>query len=233
MDLFEGNQMQGFQADNVHGAKDMLTLFRNRLLGWNDSWGTPTSGYKSTIPVEIEAYNRYFNVVGNVLGELGYHTNYEDVATSGSNGSMSIYVLGWTSEAGSGGGDPLVDSTLMRWGNYDTVTGAAQWKPSEVPSGLSLYANPVPSSQSLPPSFYLSSKPSWWGTPWGNPPWPPIGPDVTGGNGPGGHSYDIPARLCYDHTSKDSSGILNFNADSCYTSSPAPAAPTGLGAVAH
>lgn len=27
-----------------------------------------------------------------------------------------------------------------------------------------LYANTVPSSLSLPPSFYLAAKPAWWGT---------------------------------------------------------------------
>jgi hypothetical protein len=230
MDLFEGNQGPGIQSDDVHGSHVMNTLFRNRLLGWDEVWGTPTSGYQNTIPVNIEAYGRYDNVVGNVLGEAGYHTIYN---YSGTNAAKSIFVIGYTGEAGKGSNDSLVGSTLMRWGNYDTVTNASRWDASEVPSGLSEYANPVPSSRSLPASFYLSSKPSWWGTPWGNPPWPAIGPDVTGGPGPGGHSYDIPAKLCYDNTSKDNNGILNFNASNCYSSSPAPAAPTNLGAVAH
>ena len=233
MNLFEGNETSGLQADNVWGAKSMNTFFRNRLLGWDDAWGNPTSGYQNTIPVNIEGYNRYFNVIGNVLGEPGFHTNYEDVAPSGTNANKSIYVLGWTGEAGRGNADPVAISTLMRWGNYDTATNSAHWDSSEVPSGISLYANPVPSSQTLPASFYLSSKPGWWGTPWGNPPWPGIGPDVTGGSGPGGHSYDIPAKLCYENTSKGSNGILNFNADSCYSSSPAPAPPSGLSVTAH
>jgi hypothetical protein len=233
MDLFEGNQSSGLEADNIHGATDMLTFFRNRLLGWDDAWGNPTSGYQSTMPVSIEAFNRYFNVIGNVLGEPRFHGNYEDVAPSGTNPDNSIYVLGWTGEDGRGSADPVVISTLMRWGNYDTVTGTTHWNSSEVPSGISLYANPVPSGNSLPASFYLSSRPSSWATPWGTPSWPPIGPDVTGGTGPGGHSYDIPAKLCYENTSKDSNGILNFNAHNCYSSSPAPPAPTNLGAVAH
>ncbi len=231
LDLFEGNEGSGFQADAIHGTHNLMTLFRNRFLGWE------TGKTTNTIPVQVEAYSRFFNVIGNVLGEPGYHTQYEDLAPSGTNGAKSIYVLGWSTGGGGTAGnladDPRVASTLMRWGNYDTVTNTTHWDSSEVPSALSQYANPVPSSQALPASFFLSSKPSWWGTPWGNPPWPAIGPDVTGGTGPGGHSYDIPAKLCYDNTSKDSNGILNFSATSCYTSSPAPAAPTNLGATAH
>jgi hypothetical protein len=230
MDLFEGNDAVGMQSDDVHGTHPLNTFFRNRLVGFDAANPNQT---QNTIPLNLEAYGRYTNVIGNVLGLPGYHTNYQDLATSGSNASRSIYVIGWTGEIGGGSGDPYVASTLMRWGNYDTVTGAVRWDTSEVPSGISPYGNPVPSSQNLPSSFYLSSKPSWWGTPWGNPPWPAIGPDVTGGPGPGGHSYDIPAKLCYENTSKDSNGILNFNADNCYSSSPAPAAPTNLGAVAH
>jgi hypothetical protein len=230
MDLFEGNQGPGIQSDDVHGSHVMITLFRNRLLGWDEVWGNPTSGYSNTIPVNIEAYGRYYNVIGNVLGAPGYHTVYD---YSGTSAARSIFVLGHTGEQGGGSNDSLVGSSIMRWGNYDTVTNTARWNASEVPSSLSQYANPVPSTQNLPASFYLSSKPGWWGTPWGNPPWPAIGPDVTGGSGPGGHSYDIPAKLCYANTSKDSNGILNFNADNCYSSSPAPAPPTGLGAVAH
>ena len=78
---------------------------------------------------------------------------------------------------GSLANDSLVQTTLMRWGNYDTKTNLVQWNTSEVPSGLSVYANSVPASQILPASFYLSAKPSWWGT----MPWPPIGPEVLGG----------------------------------------------------
>lgn len=35
--------------------------------------------------------------------------------------------------------------------------------------------------------------------------WPPIGPDVTGGTGAGGHAHDIPAKRCRDHTVRDTS----------------------------
>jgi hypothetical protein len=232
MDLLEGNEGNGFLAEDVHGTHNMLTLFRNRFIGRE---GTQTM---QTTPVMIYTQSRYFNIIGNVLGLAGYHKNYEDLTPDGTDSNHSIYTLGWgghegTTRTSAAPNDTLVAATLMRWGNYDVVTGGVRWDSSEVPSSLSQHANPVPSSQSLPVSFYLSSQPGWWATPWGTPPWPAIGPDVTGGPGPGGHSYDIPAKRCYDNTSKNSTGILNFNAHSCYSSSPAPAAPTNLGAVAH
>lgn len=230
MTLLEGNELDGVRSDAIHGTRDFLTLFRNRILG-------SQSGANNNMKViGIESFSRYFNIIGNVLGTPGTHTNYQDLAPSGSSPNQSIYVLGWSGNDGSSSSlpsDPLVLTTLLRWGNYDVATNTTRWVSSEVPSSLSQFANALPSSQNLPPSLYLSGKPAWWGTPWGNPPWPAIGPDVSGGNGPGGHSYDIPAKLCYQNASKGGSGILNFDADSCYSSSPAPAAPVDLGAVAH
>jgi hypothetical protein len=50
----------------------------------------------------------------------------------------------------------------------------------------------------LPPSLFLSSRPSWWPA---TTPWPPIGPDVTGGNAdPAGHAFKTPAQACYENT---------------------------------
>ena len=140
----------------------------------------------------------------------------------------------------------------MRWGNYDVVTGAVRWcgnssdpgwtttcgGTSEVPTSLSKYANAVPATTTLPASFYLSTKPAWW--PSGKA-WPPIGPDVTGGNAPnvGGHAYTIPAQDCYLHVmggaANGTGAVLNFNASRCYGSSSVtlPVPPTGLQAVVH
>jgi hypothetical protein len=116
--------------------------------------------------------------------------------------------------------DPLVATTLMRWGNYDTVNNAVRWQASEVPSGISPYGNAVPNSQTLPASLYLSSKPSWWPA---SIPWPAIGPDVIGGNisGVGGHAHMIPAQVCYNRMGGPADGSgnpLNFNANNCYGS---------------
>ena len=185
---------------------------------------------RSTDPIYLFTFSRYFNLIGNVLGKPGYHTTYECSPPDGKNGDTSIYLIGWSGNGGHTGSvlkdDPAVAGTLMRWGNYDTVTREAQWKASEVPSGLSLLANPVPSDRHLPSSFYLSAKPSWWG----RMPWPAVGPDVTGGDDPTGHVYANPAEICYRNAPRDETyppdevgnRILVFNADRSYPSSPAP-----------
>lgn len=231
MTLFEGNTVDGVRSDAIHGTRDFLTLFRNRILGWQ------SGSSNNTKVVGLESFSRYFNVIGNVLGNPGSHTQYADLAPGGSNPNQSIYVLGWGGNDGTSANipnDPLVAATLMRWGNYDVATSSVHWDTSEVPSSISQFASAVPTSQSLPDSFFLSGKPGWWSTPWGSPPWPAIGPDVTGGPGPGGHAYAIPAQLCYDNTSKGANGVLNFSAKSCYSAgSAAPTAPVNLGAVAH
>ena len=216
MNLFEGNEMSGYIQDNIHGSHNFATLFRNQFTGWEPGKTLQTN------PLILMAHSRYANLVGNVLGTSGYHTVYEHSQASGNRGSpdKSIYLLGWSGVQGKTAGsmpyDPLVVSTLLRWGNYDYATNRTHWDPAEIPAGVA-----VPADQTLPSSLYLSSKPKWWGT----MPWPAIGPDVTGGQDPSGHVYANPAQVCYNNTPKDSNGILIFNADKCYKQSP-PAPPT-------
>ena len=227
MILYEGNDCSGLVGDYIHGTHNLITSFRNQFTGWD------TGMVKQTVPVQLYTFSRYFNFVGNVLGKPGYHTHYEDLPPDGTDGNVSIYDLGWS---GNGGGvsvlknDPLTAATMVRWGNYDTVSNRARWEASEMPSGLSQLGNPVPASHALPPSFYLRAKPSWWGT----MPWPAIGPDVTGGTDPTGHVYANPAEVCCHSCPKDGaypediSGyrILVFNASKHYPA-PADSAPAG------
>jgi hypothetical protein len=76
MNLFEGNVGNAFVMDTYHGTGNLATLFRNRLTGTE---GTKTA---NTIPVNIFAYNRFVNVIGNVLGMPGHHHVYESSRSS-------------------------------------------------------------------------------------------------------------------------------------------------------
>ena len=131
MVLFEGNQGSGAGADNVHGTHQFGTYFRNRFFG-------EIGRLQNTETMHLWAFSRFFNVVGNVLGRTGYYTTYEsDLA----NNPVAIYGFGTPDTQPTA--DPLVKDTLLRWGNYDTVNGVVRWDPSDVPHGLSQYANPV------------------------------------------------------------------------------------------
>lgn len=209
--LLEGNQTTEFDADCIWGTSDLITMFRNQATGWQPGYT------KQTFPLSINAGVRATNVIGNVLGQPGYHTQYEAYATSTTAGvytltdggstnsgsgtvNQSIYENGWTDTSGLGVCttppvcDPLVHSTMMRWGNYDVVDAAVEWNSTEASPGAVAYvnANSTPSSHTLPNSFYLSATTaSSCGTGigfWKNPtlgtcpPFPLIGPDVSSGN---------------------------------------------------
>ncbi|PYR58216.1 MAG: hypothetical protein DMF85_11390 [Acidobacteria bacterium] len=213
MNLFEGNETNSYGMDLYHGPGAFPTAFRNYLSGRD---GTRTS---NTEVVGIWAYNRFVNVVGNVLGTPGYHTVYEDSrGPQGRTGSpnQSIYLLGYSGvdESLNSGiaYDLMAVTSLLRWGNFDYATNQTRWNASEIPAG-----NPVPGTQTLPASLFLAAKPSWWGT----MPWPAIGPDVTGGYDQAGHVYKNPAHVCYDTSAKNADGSLIFDPVQCYPTGPA------------
>jgi len=193
MVLWEGNNFLGVWTDDVHGSTANGTFFRNMLQGWQNG----KTDY--TFPVALRAFHRVNNLAGNVIGQPGYHNLYESYATSATSGvnggdaaSKSIYELGWSDYSGIGvcnppvACDPLSRSTLMRWGNYDTVTAGVKWDSTEASPGAVTYASANFTSSyfgslahTLPASLYYASKPSWWPT---TKAWPPVGPDVSSGN---------------------------------------------------
>lgn len=226
--LIEGNQGSGMEADIIHGSHHFITAFRNAWNGYQQNNGqNPSSNIG---PVILMALNRFFNIVGNVLGttaiSYGYETGTYTILTLGASES-NTYTVPF---------DSNVQRTVMLWGNYDTATAAVRWcgnssnpgwsttcgSTSEVPSSISQYPNAVPSSTTLPASFYLTSKPSWWPS---TKAWPPIGPDVSGGNlaNTGGYANTIPASDCYTNvmggTANGTGPVLSFNASTCYSGS--------------
>jgi hypothetical protein len=192
--LWEGNNFGGLSADDAWGSSAQQTYFRNILAGWQNG---RTQG---STPIVHRSYNRVFNIVGNVLGQPGYHKQYQTYATSNTGGvggsaeSTSIYSLGWAFSGSCGTGtaqtspycDAAAFSTLMRWGNWDVVNGATQWNSTEASPATVSYVNANFTSSyfsslahTLPASLYYSSTPSWWTA---SKAWPAVGPDVSSGN---------------------------------------------------
>lgn len=192
MNLWEGNSVTRIQADNSWGSAVTQTYYRNMLTGWK------SGNLDVTNPIILQTYDRGFNAIGNILGQPSYHNQYQTYATSatggsgGSNELTSIYDLGWAFYGPSCGNgtntnptcDAKVFSTLMRWGNWDTVNAATQWNSTEASPAAVPYLNANFTSsyfgslaQTLPNSLIYNSAPSWWGS----HTWPAYGPDVSTG----------------------------------------------------
>jgi hypothetical protein len=217
LNLYESNSVTKFWADFFHGNTNLNTLFRGHFFGGQG--------------LDLASYHRWYNAVGNVIVSAIYESRC-NVPPLYDRWSGVAFRLGYpqqnadcTTTSGVAY-DTGVYSSLMRWGNYVTGSATTSWLASEVPSADPLFPNPVPSTQALPPSFYYSSKPSWWPT---AKAWPPIGPDVTGGNISGvvGHAYTLPAQDCYTAAG---GSVANFNPGVCYTQTAGtpPSSPSSL-----
>ena len=100
-------------------------------------------------PVILMAQNRFFNIVGNVLGTpaitYGYTTGTNQIYPSIGGSESSTYTVP---------ADSNVLRTLMRWGNYDTATGAARWCGNSSDSG---WSTTCASTSEVPSGYYRST----------------------------------------------------------------------------
>lgn len=163
MNLWEGNYVANkVLGDFIHGSSSHNTIFRNRILGYE------SGKTLNQMVVSLEKYNRKWNIVGNILGTSTIHTIY-DACPSGcavstcTDSSKIIYDLGFPYSWGCGGASPddLAIGSAIRHGNYDYVNNATVWD-----SGISDHV--------IPNSYYLSSKPLFFG----DLAWPSFGPDL-------------------------------------------------------
>ncbi len=186
MNLWEGNY--GFMAlfDDIHGSSSHHTLLRNRFIGYQSS--TITS---QQFAIGVEAFNTYVNIVGNVLGD-SHMTTYLMKPPNYNFGTKAIYAIGY--DFNSTRNSTAAFDTLLIDGNWDSVTGGITWK-----DGV---------SKSIPNSFYLPSKPTWFG----DRPWPPFDPS----NPTAANPENIPAGYRWVRGVDPPSG------------SGAPSAPTSL-----
>lgn len=173
--LFEGNEAPNIDSDYTHGNAIYLTFLRNYLTGQRRDF-TDSSNIRA---IGLAYGSWWDSFVGNVSGRSGMMAGwiYNDAAMAGNNANWTdhdIWKIGYDPERWGMDADPNTLSTLIRGGNYDYLTNTTHWENL--------------TAQAIPNSFYLTSKPCWFG----NIPWPPIGPDVPG------IANDIPAKHCYD-----------------------------------
>jgi len=236
--LLEGNVATSIDADPIWGTSSHTTAFRNWIVGTNRvctpltgrgtvncSGGNGTYGFQASRAINLSYLSTYNNFLGNLVGsaqmqalvDYTYPAAQVAMVEYPATRSYDAAAYGWSfgygvfSDSGngtgcSGGTAPchLAGTSASDFldGNFNNVDGSLVWA-----GGV---------AHSLPTSFYLVEKPAWWGP----LAFPSIGPDVTGGTGPGGHSYGNPAQACYLHTMGGSDGGAGsprvFNAQTCY-----------------
>ena len=194
MNLYEGNIGEMWGVDGYFGGAGLGTVLRNYFTGFNPNYSVKGDA------VQIKRLSYYYNLIGNVVGSA----NQAPVGYLGCGGPY-VYQLGMPNIGNcdlipngndvfvppGGYPDPKVTSTLLRWGNYDYFTATTRFFITEVPADV-----PVPSNNSIPVSYIYTTTPSWWP---GTIPWPPIGSDITGGNGDtAGHVNKIPAQVTWE-----------------------------------
>ena len=87
-----GNVGAGMYSDLFHGTHHFITAFRNRYDGFEKNGANNTTS--QTIPFPLWPLSRFYNLVGNVLGDVNRpHIQYQ--LTSGSTSfNQTIYILG-------------------------------------------------------------------------------------------------------------------------------------------
>jgi len=192
--LVEGNYAGKFGVDAYHGSGSHTVLLRNVFTG-TSRW----PGVTHPTAVQIDRRNLYTSLVGNVLGRVGKPTTLEYATGSGWSGS-AIYRLGFPDGGNDGysGTYPPTDlahadggprdlyverdttgiGTTLIEGNWDSPLGRQDWTIAPLP---------------IPDSYYLTSKPSFFGS----LAWPPVDPTRPSTEDPG----IIPAGYRYLHGS--------------------------------
>jgi hypothetical protein len=174
--LWEGNIGCKVYGDNAHGSSSYNTVYRNHVTrASTPSEGSQTNALRA---VDIEAYNRYWNIVGNVLGTNGQTWDaYDPGTTRTASGGRYVYTFGYICDgAGSyllaactagddnpGTGDAtIVDDTYVH-GNYDDQSNSQIWDAGN-------------SNHTLLDSLYLDAEPTFFSS--GSCVYPPMVPST-------------------------------------------------------
>jgi hypothetical protein len=212
---FEGNEGINPHADSTHGTNNLVTDFRNYAQGWDNPYH---AGAGATWAIEQDSYQRFYNYIGNALGGAE-STIYKSAATNV--GAIVVtpadaltaagYMLWGNCDVVNAGcrfqSSEVPNSTNMPAGTYPNAT---------------TFQNATPANNNLPCSFFLqgaafTTSPcsilnggtnlSWWKNckTWSSfpsgctstqtQPFPPVGPDQSGGPYVNGHAYDNPAAI--------------------------------------
>jgi hypothetical protein len=193
--LFEGNFGANIDSDDTHGNAIYHTFFRNYITGNRATFTDYTSGLGSTSDQVVNdvaqqssngplraagvmGYTYWDAFIGDVLGISGDTTTangwiYQSSFTQG----PGIWLLGWNDQPPYNS-DPNSTSWTYLDGNYDYLSNAVTWNPSDT-------------EHTLPSSLYLSAAPAFFSAGSGYT-WPPVNPLGSP------QFYTLPAKARYN-----------------------------------
>jgi hypothetical protein len=232
--LREGEEFGCSEDDFTWGTKYLNTWFRNNISGYDP----PYVGESAPRGIVPDNTMRFENLIGNVIGASGQLTSYSTssgtspyaIACNGSTCStLTIPTqLRWGNYAYGCTGDSHCNNVTFNSGD----------NPSSIASPNAAMDNLASPSTSLPCSMFMSSFTSttcsgypsggtglsWWkvctsftattgacGGTTQTQPFPPAGPDVTGGPYANGYAYDIPAAVAWKTLPVDSSYQVSYS----------------------
>jgi hypothetical protein len=182
MELVEGNYAPHLGGASTWGNAGGITFFRNYAPGvFRTIALTGPNAPANQAAVELGSGMLDMNVVGNVLGAPGAPRAEFETRGPGTcrRPVPFIYRLNYDGAKGycefATPPETRASDTLLRHGNYDSVTRAVRWDPSI-------------SSRTLPASLYLTRKPAFFGA----LPWPWVDPTAVPRVG------TLPARARFD-----------------------------------
>src|SRR5258708_9009309 len=185
--LIAGNLGHNLDLDSTWGSSSHYTLFRNSFSG-SRKYVPPANGRgalqlgsaawesANTFAYVVDYLSQYDNLVGNISGSahlLSTGAVNSSISPTPGGGSPACSRFGYNSDDNSAVSPNNAYNTAFLHGNYDCIAGTFSWNPG--------------TPQTLPASFFLNAKPTWWGT----VPWPPAAPDGTWGPGIRGYPHVI------------------------------------------
>jgi len=217
LNLFEGNYGNAFHEDFYYGPSAKTTLLRNYFTG------TDPDIKQNRICINLDSHQWSNSVVGNVLGSVGTNaplfaalpnktiawTNvaplvwgYDPGTANFSYSSNVIFRLGYPFSGNNSGTAPYSDGSTNHLDGYDLLVRSntlihGNWDYAH----KSVVWDPGISDMTIPNSYYLSSKPGWFGT----LQWPPYDPN----NAAAANLTNIPAGYRFVFGTNPPSGPAN------------------------
>ena len=212
LELLEGNYSHNFKGDGFWGGQIFITAFRNWIsqhraahppLNTYTSGGCPYGDYNggSRAAVDLQAGSYHNNFVGNVLGMSGQQllpaapgcyppqtawmvqvTTTADWDAQQANNNVPVWQIGGEQTGSGFAFVPTMIDTITRTANWDWYTQAMHCYGAGGTTDLGCAGVVVPNS------FYLASKPAFFG----KNSWPWVDPTT-------GTTYTLPAKYCFEH----------------------------------